>query len=132
MELIGLLSNSPVPGNDVDPWASREDTSDTRESSRQSSTRVQRQHRLAPDAVLDLVRAYEGGATIKRLAAEFQVSRSTIMAHLKRRGVKTRYNRMEGQLDEARELRAQGWSYARLGKHFSVTAHTVRRVLLDR
>ncbi len=91
----------------------------------------QSQHRLAPDEVFDLVRAYEDGTTIKQLTVKFQISRSTVMAHLKREGVKTRYNLMAGKLEEAKKLRAEGWSYARLGKHFGFTAQTVRRTFLS-
>ena len=45
----------------------------------------QLQHRLKPDEIDQLVEARKAGATIKELAAKFEIHRTTVMEHLKRR-----------------------------------------------
>jgi DNA-binding NarL/FixJ family response regulator len=47
------------------------------------------------------------------------------MAHLQRVGIETRYNRLEGRLEEAAGLYAQGWSLARVGDQLGVSTRTV-------
>lgn len=89
----------------------------------------QKQTRLAPDEVFDLVHDYEDGFTVKGLVAKYSISRTTAIAHLKREGIKTRYNKLDSKLEEIKQLRAEGWSYARIGKRYGVVAHTVRRAL---
>ena len=49
--------------------------------------------------------------------------RTTIVGHLKRRGVCTRYKVIaEADLIEAASLYAEGWSLARVGERFDVSA----------
>jgi DNA-directed RNA polymerase specialized sigma24 family protein len=88
---------------------------------------MQRQRRLTTGEIETLVRAYEAGDTISALVERFHVSRATVMAHLRRAGVKTRYNRLDDKLNEAKRLYVdEGWSLARIAEQFGVTAGTVR------
>jgi len=52
--------------------------------------RHQVQHRLTPGEVDELVKARQAGTYINDLAKQFNISRMTVMAHLKRRGVPAR------------------------------------------
>ena len=89
--------------------------------------RVQR--RLGPEAVAELVEAYQQGGGIDELARQFEVHRTTVMAHLDRSGVDRRRRGLTpGQVAEASTLYAGGWSLARVGRHFNVNAETVRVV----
>ena len=91
----------------------------------------QAQLRLEPAEVDRLVDQYRSGATVRELAAEFGVGRTTVSAHLERRGLPRRYNRLGGDaLVEAGRLYRDGWSLARLGERYNVDAGTVRRALL--
>jgi transposase len=81
---------------------------------------------LGSEEVTKLIVAYQGGATVLELAERFLVSRTTVMANLNRAGSRTRYNVLEGRLDEAKLLYAQGWSLTRVAAHFDVSAGTVR------
>ena len=86
----------------------------------------QRQRRLTPEEIDVVVGRYEAGESANVLAREFGAHRTTIVGHLKRRGVSTRYKIIaEKDLAEAARLYAQGWSLARVGEHFGVGAHTV-------
>jgi AraC-like DNA-binding protein len=92
---------------------------------RRQVVRLQDQRRLVAAEIGDLVHGYEAGATILELAGRFEISRTTVMAHLRRARVDTRYNRLEGRLDEAMRLYEQGWSLARVAAHFDVSAGSV-------
>ena len=52
-----------------------------------SSTVKQRQRRLQPDEIDQLVAAYQAGASTYGLADQFGITRHTVAAHLNRRGV---------------------------------------------
>jgi AraC-like DNA-binding protein len=92
---------------------------------RQRVVKLQVQRRLVPGEIDEMLGAYESGQTILALAERFQVSRTTVMAHLRRAGVETRYNRLDGRLDEATRLYERGWSLARVAQHFNVSAGSV-------
>lgn len=88
------------------------------------------QRRLEPAEVDRLVDQYRSGATVRELAAEFSVGRTTVSAHLERRGLPRRYNRLGGDaLAEAGCLYGDGWSLAMLGERYGVDPGTVRRAL---
>jgi hypothetical protein len=50
-----------------------------------SKTRMQVQHRLGPDEVQEPHKRREAGLTIRQLAEEFGIHRTTVVHHLKRR-----------------------------------------------
>jgi hypothetical protein len=96
-----------------------------RRKRKRRSSAMQLQRRLVPGEVEDLVRAYGDGETIAAVAIRLQVSRTTVINHLRRAGVETRYKRLEGHLDEAERLYLAGWSLVRVAAHFEVSARTV-------
>jgi len=78
-----------------------------------------------------LVAGYRKGKTVYELAADFGIARQTVSLILKRNGVPMRMQGLrDDQRTEVAELRAQGWSYARLGTRFGVNASTARAFLL--
>ena len=86
------------------------------------------QRRLSPTAVVDLVEAYQAGASISQLAVEFGIHRTTVTVHLDRRGV-PRHSEQTAWGDEilkqAAELYATGLSLADVAHQFGVDAQTV-------
>ena len=86
------------------------------------------QRRLSPTAVVDLVEAYQAGASISQLAVEFGIHRTTVAGHLDRRGV-PRHSRKTAWDDEiitqAAELYGTGLSLTHVAHRFGVDAQTV-------
>jgi hypothetical protein len=84
--------------------------------------------RLSPTAVVDLVEAYQAGASISQLAVEFGIHRTTVAGHLDRRGV-PRHSRKTAWDDEiitqAAELYGTGLSLTHVAHRFGVDAQTV-------
>jgi predicted DNA-binding protein (UPF0251 family) len=96
---------------------------------RPRSTR-QRQVRLSPDELAELVAEYQAGFDSYDLAVRWGVHRHTVSEHLKRAGVQTRFQGLaDFQVAEAKRLYLAGWSLARLGEHFDCDASTVHRAL---
>jgi hypothetical protein len=92
----------------------------------------QRQIRLDAERILELVKAYEGGASVRTLTAQYGIHRTTVMAHLERHGVTRRPNRRkltDRMVAEATQLYNEGWSTVQLGRRFHVDDETVRRAL---
>lgn len=102
--------------------------SDDRMSDRSRPSRQIQRH-LGAREVLNLVGAYTQGDTIEELATTFGVHRTTVLAHLERRGAQRRSGVVTKNIDEASRLYEQGWSLARVGEHFGVDGETVRRAL---
>jgi DNA-directed RNA polymerase specialized sigma24 family protein len=95
----------------------------------QPATR-QTQTRLAPHQVTAMAAAYHDGKTIKELAQQYGVHRTTVSALMRRSDVPQRLRGLAaGDLGTAALLYEQGWSLARLGERFSVDAATVWRAL---
>jgi hypothetical protein len=97
--------------------------------------RVRKQHatHLSEARVDELVARYEAGATVPVLIEEFRIHRSTVLNHLKRRGVHTRVKRRvltDQQVAEAAKQYRAGDSLATIGKRYGVVAGTVRRELI--
>lgn len=85
------------------------------------------QKRLDTGSIDALVDGYLSGQTVYELAAEFGIERRTVSAHLHRRGVPMRRRGLSlAQKEEAFALRDRGWSLARIGARFDVSAGTVR------
>jgi transposase len=92
----------------------------------------QAQHRLKAEQVRELVAAYVAGASVHQLTKQFQVHRSTVVAHLERHGIPRRASTRklsDDDVPQAAKLYEQGWSLVRLGEHYSVDDETVRRAL---
>jgi len=92
--------------------------------------RFQTQRRLSADQIATLVAAYRSGKTMKELASEFGIHRTTVSSHLTEQRVPVR----RGGLDQERKAEAvrlydEGWSSGRLAERFGVSADTVLRVL---
>jgi hypothetical protein len=92
--------------------------------------RRRRQRRLSVAQVRNLVHAYETGVSINRLAADFEVHRSTVLDHVHRAGTRRRYLALDGhQVQEAAHLRRLGKSFSDIGNDLGVPASTVRQYL---
>jgi DNA-binding NarL/FixJ family response regulator len=89
----------------------------------------QTQHRLSTDEVQRLIELYTHGELINDLAAQFHISRTTVMKHVERAGAPRRRNLIADRLDEAQQLYEQGWSLARIGQQLGVNATTVWHAL---
>lgn len=77
-----------------------------------------------------MVAAYEAGATINVVAAEFSVNRETVMRHLHRAGAKLRHQGLdEAGVAKARELYLSGKTLAKVGAALGVAPGTVGRYL---
>jgi transposase-like protein len=86
------------------------------------------QRRLSPTDIDDLIKAYQGGATISQLAADFGVHRTTVTGHLDRHGV-ARHSEQTAWDDEiltqAAGRYATGMSLADVAHRFGVDEQTV-------
>jgi lambda repressor-like predicted transcriptional regulator len=68
--------------------------------------------------------------TIAGLAAEFGLHPTTVSTHLRRLGKTTRTRGLnQDQANEAAQLYRQGWSTARLGSRYNVSANTINAAL---
>ncbi|MDZ7733900.1 MAG: helix-turn-helix domain-containing protein [Acidimicrobiia bacterium] len=86
--------------------------------------------RLTGNEVDQLVAAYEAGASMTEVAALYHIHHTTVLLHLRRRGVPTRANvRKLTDQDAHRAARyyQSGESLATVGKRFGVDAQTIRR-----
>ena len=91
----------------------------------------QRQVRLRPEQIDEIVVRYRNGETAPMLAEAFGVHRKTILLALRRRGVEPRYRRLDDDdVAQAACWYHEGWSLARIGGELGADASTVRRALL--
>lgn len=96
---------------------------------------LQVQHRLADEQVQALVAAYRSGCSISKLAAEYQLHRTTVLEHLKRAGVERRPHLRklsDVQVAEAGQLYSAGLSIAATAEWFGVHNRTMRSELVRR
>ena len=96
---------------------------------------TQRQTRLSDQERKELVELYKNGWTVKKLVTKYGIHKDTVSRHLEAAGVPRRgwqRKMTDTQVKEAsRRYVDERWSLARLGKHYSVSASTVRTELLD-
>jgi DNA-directed RNA polymerase specialized sigma24 family protein len=92
----------------------------------------QAQHRLKPDEVAELVKAYENGEPVDTLASRFGICLDTLFCHLKRHKVSLRNEKLlrGDDLDAAAALYIEGFSLRAVGERFNVSGDTVRRALV--
>ena len=83
---------------------------------------------LRPDELEKLVEAKQAGATVRELARQFDICRTTVFKHLHARGLMTR-SIPPALLAEAASLYEDGWSTARIGKRLDVPTETLRTAL---
>lgn len=77
---------------------------------------------------------YEAGLSTHGLATKFHINPETVGLHLKRNGVKTRLSVRAippADVPHVQDLRAQGLSYAKIGKQYGCSGVTVRNTLLQ-
>jgi len=88
------------------------------------------QRRLSPTDIDDLISAYQAGATINQLAVKFGIHRTTVAAHLDRRGI-PRHNDHTAWSDEklrqGAELYTTGLTLADVANHRQPTPTRRRR-----
>ncbi|WP_158707627.1 hypothetical protein [Janibacter massiliensis] len=74
---------------------------------------------------------YRSGTSTANLAKAFGIHRKTVVAHLRRQGVRLRRDRLEPEsIQSAIQLYDDGWSLARIAARFGTTANPVRAVLV--
>lgn len=128
MEVLAAYSKQRLA---VELLAAVQTLTPTRMTRRAEPNAKQAQHRLRVEEVVQMTQAYEAGALIRELAEQYSVDRTTVMAHLDRQGVPTRYRRLDpGQIAEAVQFYPQGWSLRKLASRYEVTDNTVRNALL--
>jgi hypothetical protein len=88
--------------------------------------------RLDPDTITAIVKAYEDGTPTTRLTLQFNLGKGTVLRILQAHRVTMRNQPLTPeQVAEAVELYLQGWSKAKVGRHFH-REHTVIRDVLKR
>jgi AraC-like DNA-binding protein len=91
-----------------------------------------RQRRLEDQEQAQLLVAYNKGVLVNDLAAMFGLSRTTVMANLRRLGAEPRRGIVDRRIEEATTLSAEGWSLAKLGARYGVNPSTIRLALMKR
>ena len=89
--------------------------------------------RLTTGEVDELVAVYGSGASVPHLVKRFGASRTTVLAHLERRGIPRRpcvAKLTEDEIATAARDYGEGKSLAKLGAAFGVNAETIRKALL--
>jgi DNA-directed RNA polymerase specialized sigma24 family protein len=90
----------------------------------------QTQRRLNDEQTQQLVAEYEAGASMKELAARWDMHRTTVGSHLRQAGVQLRRQGVpDPLLDEAIRLYNDGWSCQRLVERYTCDAESVRQAL---
>ena len=136
MDLLAQLSSSSQPLVRLCSASSNGPTASCERMCNASNTTIplpmQVQKRLSGPQTDQLVQAYLAGSSVRQLAAEFEVNRHTVSAHLERHGVHRRGQKQRltaEQVPAAIDLYGSGWSLVRVGEHFDVNAETIRRAL---
>jgi DNA-binding CsgD family transcriptional regulator len=87
---------------------------------------------LRPEELDQLVQAYQSGATVHELAAQFGINRFTVGEHLQRRGIDTKPSGLHpDDVPAAVKLYESGWSLLRIAEKFNTSGNTVRARLLE-
>jgi transcriptional regulator with XRE-family HTH domain len=73
------------------------------------------------------------GLTQAQIASAYGIHVQTVRRHLAKAGIPTRRSPLSGdQLEEAKRLRADGWSLRALGDRYAVAHTTVARLIQGR
>jgi DNA-binding NarL/FixJ family response regulator len=89
--------------------------------------------RLSEDEIQAVISGYQGGATVYKLAEQFNCNRNTISSHLKRNGIQPTIKKFTTQteVDELISLYAKGLKIDEIAKQYNVGASTVRVMLCN-
>lgn len=90
----------------------------------------QQQRRLAADQVDEVVARYIDGESIDALAREYGINRTTVIAHLERKGIERRRNprkMTDPRVKEAATRYLSGCGLAVVAAEFGVCERTLRR-----
>lgn len=91
----------------------------------------QKQRRLSPSQVRELIVAYGNAVPINTLATQFQIHRSTVLDHVSRASTRRRYPALRpSDVEEAAELYRAGQALRTIGVLFGVHASTVGQYLI--
>lgn len=94
----------------------------------------QRQHRLSQELMDQVVNDYLSGMSANACGRKYGIDTHTVLNNLTKRGFVTRTRtgpQLAGEaLQQARDLRGQGWSYHAIGDEFGVSRMTARAALL--
>ena len=96
---------------------------------------VKENRKLSPAEVVELVDAYQAGASQAELTRRFGLHEQTVRAHLRRQGVRLRPLRVLAEAQEAETVRLyveKTWSLAELAARFEVSQTAIRSVLVRR
>lgn len=94
--------------------------------------RRQKQRRLDPDQILELVSQYLDGQSVRQLTEAWGIHRTTVLDHLQRHDVPRRVSKRkmtDAMVREAAKHYNAGRSLATLGQRYSVDPQTVSREL---
>jgi DNA invertase Pin-like site-specific DNA recombinase len=85
---------------------------------------------MNPTELDDLVEAYKAGTSIRDLADEFEIDRSTILKYFQGMDIPRRYPALDPeQCEEVCRLYEGGLNSTEIGEMFEVSADTVLRTL---
>jgi uncharacterized protein (DUF433 family) len=90
----------------------------------------QQQRRLASNQVDEVVAKYIAGEAIDNLAREYDINRTTVIAHVEKKGVERRGSPRkltDARVSEAADRYAAGLSLAGVAAQFGVCDRTLRR-----
>lgn len=94
-------------------------------------TRHRSARQLRPAEVDALVEGYRSGATVRQLATQFGIARSTVGRHLELRGIDTRQLLLTAEMvHEAGRLYGEGATLEHLAAFYGVSDTTIRTYLL--
>lgn len=97
------------------------------------ATGHRRAKQLQDDKALELVAAYETGASVHQLSRRYGIARQTVSKILRRHGVQMRKTGLsDEQIEEAVRLYQDGWTLAKIGGRMGVSPDTVRLRLRER
>jgi hypothetical protein len=128
--LVRLLSN-PSGGLFAQSLSKPDHQNGTGTEERRPTRREAR--RLSPEEVDKLAATYRSGATVPQLVEQFEIHRTTVLAHLERRNVPRRAHVAKLTDDDiavAAGLYLRGQSLATVALAFDVNAETIRKGLL--
>lgn len=95
-----------------------------------AGAKIQRQVRLSEADIIKLVDDYCSGLTVMELSRRYGIHRTTVMDHLRRKGVpKLGPKLAREQIAQAKYLRNLGMSHEKIGKVFGVDGETIRKSL---